>query len=149
MLSFIFRRAALVTVAACGVLIASCGGGGGANEVPDTGATLEGTVTYGTDKVLVAMVVAQGESWSATGFVGEDGRYKIENAPLGQVQIGVNTEAGKGQLMSKIMAQAQGKLKGRPPKVVEVPAKYADPRKSGITTTVQEGTNTFDIKIPR
>jgi hypothetical protein len=92
--------------------------------------------------MLVAMVVAEGGS-SVQGFIGEDGRYKILNVPVGEVKLGVNVEAGKGQLMSKIMA------KQAVPKVVNVPAKFADPATSGLKTTVNAGPNTYDIVIPK
>jgi hypothetical protein len=118
-------------------------------RLPETGATLEGTVSYGGTKVLVALVIAQGPNGAATGFIGDDGRFKLENVPLGEVNIAVNTDAGKGQLMSKIMAQSQGKARGGPPRVTEVPQKYADPGRSGIKTTINPGANTFDIVIPR
>jgi hypothetical protein len=89
------------------------------------------------------MVITAGEGGGAQGFVGDDGRYKIENVPLGEVKIGVNVEAGKGQLMSKIMS------KQAVPKVVNVPAKYDNPDTSGITTTINKGANTFDIVISK
>jgi hypothetical protein len=50
--------------------------------------------------------------------------------------------------MGRIMAQSQGKANGAP-KLIDVPAKYADPAKSGITTTVSKGENKYDIVIPR
>jgi hypothetical protein len=116
---------------------------------PETGATLEGTVTYGGQKVTVALIIAQGPNGATTGFVGDDGRYKLSNVPLGEVHFAVNSEAGKGQLMGQMMAQSQGKAKGAPRVAVDVPAKYADPTKSGIKTTVSAGPNTFDIVIPK
>lgn len=115
---------------------------------PESGATLEGTVTYGTEKLKVALVIVQGPNGSANGFISEDGRFKIENVPLGEVNIAVNTEAGRGQLMSKMMAQSQGKAKGIP-RVIEVPAKYADPAKSGLKTKINAGANEFNVVIPR
>jgi hypothetical protein len=30
-----------------------------------------------------------------------------------------------------------------------VPSRFADPSKSGIKTTIKEGSNSFDIVIPR
>ena len=54
---------------------------------PETGATLEGTVTYGGQKVTVAMIIAAAENSSARAFIGDDGRYKLENVPLGQVRL--------------------------------------------------------------
>jgi len=115
---------------------------------PETGATLEGNVTYGKEKIAVALIIAQGDSGSSQGFVDDSGHYKLTNVPVGEVHLAVNTDAGKGQMMSRVMAQSQGKAKALP-KVVEVPAKYFDPIKSGIKTTVNKGENTFDIVISR
>src|SRR5262249_29246725 len=102
------------------------------------------------EKVLVAMVIARGQGSDVTGFIDDDGRYKLLNVPLGEVSIGVNTDAGKGQLMSKTMARTAGKQKGMPiPKVTDIPARYHEPSRSGIKTTVNKGPNQFDIVITR
>src|SRR5262249_61302369 len=102
------KSQATLAVAAWGLLlVGGCGPSG--VRLPETGATLEGTVTYGKEPVLVAMVIIQGEGGAATAYVGDDGRYKAVNVPLGKVQIAVNTAAGKGQMTGKIMAQSQGK----------------------------------------
>jgi hypothetical protein len=113
---------------------------------PETGATLEGTITYGKDMVGAALVVVQNDSGSATAFVDDNGRFKLNNVPLGEVRIGVNTDAGKGQAMGKLMAQSQGKAQGGP-KIVDVPSRFANPATSGLKTTIQKGANTFDIVI--
>jgi hypothetical protein len=130
-----------------GLLLAGCIG---RREVtyPETGATLEGTVAYGKDKVGAALVIAQNNSGAATAFVDDDGRYRMTNVPLGEVSIGVNTEAGKGQAMGKAMAAAQGKAKGAP-RIIDVPGRFAEPATSGIKTTINKGENTFNIVIPR
>jgi hypothetical protein len=130
-----------------GLLLVGCIG---RSEVryPETGATLEGTVTYGKEKVGVALVVAQNSSGSAQAFIDDDGRYRMTNVPLGEVNIAINTDAGKGQAFGKFMAAAQGKAKGAP-RVVEVPIRFADPNKSGIKTTISKGENTYDIVVPR
>jgi hypothetical protein len=142
------QRLATLAVAACGLLLA-----GGcdltAKRLPETGATLEGTVTYGQEPVMVAMIIVQGEGGASTTYIGEDGRYKAENVPLGTAHLAVNTAAGKGQMMGQIMAKSQGKGQGSLPKMIDVPAKYADPTTSGITTTINKGANTFDIVIPK
>src|SRR5262245_17480770 len=110
------------------LLLAGCG----PKEIryPETGATLEGTVAYGKDQVGAALVIAQNASGSATAFVEDDGKFRLQNVPLGEVSLAVDTNAGKGQAMSKFMAQSQGKAKGAP-KIIDVPAKYRDPAKSG------------------
>jgi hypothetical protein len=141
------QRLARFVLLGLGLLLAGCSR---YREVryPESGATLEGTVTYGKDKVGAALVIAQNGSGAATAFVDDDGRYKLTNVPLGEVSIGVNTEAGKGQAMGKAMAAAQGKAKG-PPRIIDVPSRFANPATSGIKTTINEGANTFDIVIQR
>jgi hypothetical protein len=138
---------ALLALLGLGWLLAGCSR---YNEVryPETGATLEGTVHYGKEKVGVAMVVAKNDKGSATAFIDDDGRYRMTNVPLGEVNIAVNTEAGKGQAFGKFMAASQGKAKGAP-RVVDVPMRFADPDKSGIKTTISKGENTYDIVVPR
>lgn len=137
-------------VAGCAMLAASCGERG--TRLPDSGATLEGIITYGGTKVPYAEVNVVGPTSMATGNVQEDGRhdgrYKVDNVPLGEVKIGVNPVAAKGEFMSKIMAESKGKAKGTP-KFVDVPAKYHEADTSGLKTTVQKGLNTFDIVIPK
>jgi len=140
------RLALLGLVAGFAVLAASCGERG--ERLPETAASLEGTITYGGAKVPFAMVTVMGQNGMATGNVHEDGRYKIANVPLGEVNIGVNTMAAKGEYVSKVMAESKGK--GRSPsKFVDMPAKYHDQETSGLKTTVKKGVNTYDIVIPK
>ena len=123
------------------------------SRLPETGATLEGTVTYGGETVPMALVVVVSPKGQATGQI-EEGRYKVENAPLGDVNIGVNTEAVKGQMISQQMAQSykgpgKGGTRAPAPHLVEVPSKYWEAEKSGITTTVKRGKNTHNIVLSK
>jgi hypothetical protein len=68
---------------------------------------------------------------------------------LGEVNIAVNTDAGKGMMRGRQMAAGQGKQKVSLPKLIDVPPRYADPTTSGIKTTVQKGDNTYNVDIPR
>jgi hypothetical protein len=113
--------------------------------IPETGASLEGTVTYGKAKLEAALIIVVGEKGSATGTI-ENGRYKVLNAPVGKVTIGVNTEAAKSELKGKMMAPGP---KPPMPKLIDVPARYFDPTKSGIETTINKGDNTYDIVISK
>jgi hypothetical protein len=149
------------TVLAAGfaVLAASCSGG--PERLPETGATLEGTITYGSEKVMFAQIVVSSPTSTAFGTVGEDGRYKVENCPLGEVTVGVNTEAARGDYVSMTMSQSYkgpdaGKDKSGKkatitgvPKFVNVPNKYHEPSTSGLKTTINKGSNTYDITIPK
>jgi hypothetical protein len=122
----------------------------GQSEVryPETRATLKGTVSYGKDRVGAALVLAQNAAGSASVFVDEQGNFELTNVPLGEVNLAVNTDAGKGQAMGKLMAQTQGKAKGAP-RIIAVPKQYQDPAKSGIKTTIAAGPNHYDIVIPK
>jgi len=115
---------------------------------PETGATLEGTVRYGDQTVAVGLVIVQNDKGSAQGFIDDEGRYKLENVPIGEVNVAVNTDAGKGQLRSRSMAQTKGKTAALP-KVIDLPAKFQNPGQSGIKTTVNKGANEFNIVIPK
>ena len=147
------QRATAGVTAVCVTLLASCSGKG--ERLPETGATLEGTVTYRGQKLSFAAIFVKGPDAMAQGKVGEDGRYKVENVPLGEVEIGVNTSASKGDYMSLSMAQSykgpegKGKARASLPRFIDVPERYADPETSGIKTTVQKGDNTYDIVMPR
>ncbi len=132
---------------------AGCGPPGGYITYPETGATLEGTVTYDGQPVGVAMIIVRqdgptGPNNPVVGFLGDEGRYKLENVPLGEVQVGVNTAAAKGPAMGKMMSQTQGKGK-RPMKIIDIPGKYGDPVRSGLSTVIQKGPNVFDIVIQK
>jgi hypothetical protein len=140
------QRLALLALLGLGLLLAGCGPKG--KRYPETGATLEGTVKYGEDTVGVALVIAQNDSGSATAFVDDNGRYKLVNVPLGEVNLAVNTEAGKGQAQGRFMAQSQGQGQAAP-KIVDVPKEYFEPSTSGIKTTIKKGENRYDIVIPR
>lgn len=109
---------------------------------------LEGKITYKGQPVPYAMVIVTNGRDSATGNAASDGTYKVEYAPLGEVQIGVNTDAGKGIMMSANMAGQHSDGSKPAAKFTAVPKKYFEPTTSGITTTVtEEGPNKFDIEI--
>jgi hypothetical protein len=129
------------------VTAAGCGGYVHQEKLPESGATLEGTVKYGSDPVEFAMILVTAANGSATGRVGNDGHYRVDNVPVGEIKIGVNTSAGRGDYQSKVMAASASKSSA--PKFIEVPAKYADPESSGLTTTVHAGSNSFNITIPK
>lgn len=149
------RRGAAAALVAAAAAVAGCGGPR-EERLPETGATLEGTITYGGEAVHFAQVQVMGGGKSAIGRVGEDGRYRVENVPLGEVTVGVNTAAATGEYRSKAMQSGVNKGpegKGKPtaplPRFVELDKKYFDPATSGFKTTVQPGANTYDVKVPR
>jgi len=122
-------------------------------RLPETGATLEGTVTFGGEKVPLAQINVLSEKGQGIGQIEEDGRYVVKNAPLGLVRIGVNTESMRSQAISQQMAASykgpgsKGASRAPAPRFISLPAKYQDPENSGITTTVRKGKNAFDIVL--
>jgi hypothetical protein len=120
-----------------------------AERLPESGASLEGTVKFRGEDVRFALIIAQTPAGSATGKIGEDGRYKVENVPLGEVRIAVNTEAGRGDFMSMSMSRSAKGGESVMPMFVDVPGDYGDPETSGIKTTIHKGQNHFDIVIPK
>ena len=149
----LFRKLLLGLTAAAAVTAVSCVRGGGVEPIPETGATLEGRVTYGDQPVPMAFViVAQTGGGSSTATADDDGNYKVENVPVGDVLIAVNTDATKGMMGGRAMAGTDPKAKGKKtvtPKLVEVPKKYHSPDTSGLTTKTQTGANQYDIKLPK
>jgi hypothetical protein len=140
-------------VALCCAALTSCGDKVERLELSD--ATMEGTITYKGEPVPYALVIVTNSGGpggvggsSATGNAAKDGTYRVEHAPLGLVEVAVNTDAGRGMMMSDVMAASQSKDKGKAAaKFVAVPEKFHNPTTSGITTTVVDGPNKFDIEI--
>lgn len=135
----------LATVLCC-VALTSCGDKVERME-PFSDATLEGSITYQGQPVPYALVIVTGERQSVTGQAASDGTYTVQRAPLGLVSIGVNTDAGKGMMMGAARAGQHGGGAKPAAKFIDLPKKYHNPTSSGITTTVLDGPNQYDIAI--
>ncbi|MEY4396052.1 MAG: hypothetical protein RL595_3301 [Planctomycetota bacterium] len=138
------------------LIICVMGCGQRAYEIPDSGATLEGSVTYDGKPVPMALIVVRSETATADARIVEPGKYKVPSVPIGKVKIAVDTDAMRGELMSRSMAQAykgpggqSSAEAGKKLSFIAVPGKFADPDSSGITFEIKKGANTFDIVIPR
>ena len=151
-----FRTAFRLAACALPLALASCSMHGPTEPLPETGTVLEGTVTYNGKPVPMALVMVQATppmSGSAQAFADDSGHFRVENVPIGKVQVGVNTEATKGQMMSRAMAgtdpnaKATGGNKAKMPAMVEVPKKYHATDTAGIDTTTAKGENKFDIQL--
>lgn len=132
-------------------LLAACGVS--ESELAESGATLTGTITHKGTPIEFAMVIVQSKdgAQSAVGKVNDDGKYSVSNCPIGEVLVGVNTDAGRGEFTSKTMQQNSAALdpkaskKITSPTFIEVPKKYFDPATSGLTTTIKAGENSYDL----
>jgi hypothetical protein len=135
----------LVRLSAAGLLAALLTGCGGDDGKGGTfnGVEVSGTVTYDGQPVedgLVTVTTDDGKSSSAK--LEDGGKFTLPNAPTGPVKIGVNTQMAKAEAMMN-QKESKGKMKV---KLVEVPAKYAQPSTSGLTDTITAG-KPLDIKI--
>lgn len=149
----VLTRLCSATLLAGSILtLSACGEKGSA--LPKTGATLEGSVHYGDEIIQFALIIVQNSSGSAQGSIGDDGKFKLSNVPLGEVNVAVNTPAGQGDFMSKNMSGAykgpQEKLgKKVSLKYTQVPKQYHEPGTTPLKTTIVAGPNTYEIKIPK
>jgi hypothetical protein len=135
------------TFAGMAFMLCSCGEKG--ESVPQTGATLDGTVMYGDEPIHFALVIVTGQSGAAaTGKIDEEGRYHLDNVPLGEVKVAVSTKAGQGDYMTQVI-NPENKKKGKNYKFTQVPDKYQDPGTTTLTTNISKGPNTYEIKIPK
>jgi len=98
--------------------------------------------------------VADKGGYSGSATIGEDGTYKVTDAPVGPVHITVDNS----------MLQAQHAPRAEPPKrpdagaaetrdtakgkYVAIPNKYAQPNKTDLTYTVSPGPQTHDVELP-
>jgi hypothetical protein len=121
--------------------------------LPESGVSVTGTVTYNGEKVMFGLVRVSGGGKEAAGKIDADGKYTVLNCPLGEVSLGVNTNAGRGDYQSAMMAGGvykgpEGKGKGKVNvKFIDVPEKFADPATSGLKHTLAAGENKHDIVI--
>jgi hypothetical protein len=156
----LFRKILIAVALLVGMLTVfslSCSVNGPEVPMAQTGASLEGKVYYGDSVVTNSMIIVvfQGSNpGSSISSSDDEGNYKVENAPLGKVIIGVNSEAAKGKAFGAAMATVNPLEKGKVkkltlPKVSDVPKKYHEPDTSGISTEIKSGKNEFDIRIPK
>jgi hypothetical protein len=129
-------------------------------------ATVEGKVTVdgapaNSGIVAFTSVDGKGRIASMAGAIQSDGTYRIPNAPLGAVKVSVApltlTQTRGARRKEKVIKRMEMKQKGQTDlpqaapapdaPVVPIPKKYADADSSGLTTTLNPGTNTYDIEL--
>lgn len=125
--------------------------------IPETGATLTGTVTVSGEQLRFAHIFVRGaDGTMSQGAIGSDGTYTVNNVPLGEVTVAVNTEAARGDSIAAGMAgsyagpEAGGGKTGKAKLAgfVNLKESYFDPEKSGLKTSIKAGSNEFKIELP-
>jgi hypothetical protein len=131
---------ALASTVLVSFLAAGCGGA-------NTGA-VSGTVTYKGKPVENGVVTFWGADNRAAFSPLENGTYRIADAPVGPVKITVQADLPAEEFEDAPLTPQTKKVpKKRPPPAVKPPSKYADPEKSGLTFTVQPGSQEHNIAL--
>jgi hypothetical protein len=103
-----------------------------------TGAEVAGKVTLDGKPFAGGTVVFAGPTDAATAEILPDGSYRASNVPLGPVRVVIVT-SGPSSTKSQ---------SGRGPAVQPAaPARYRDAKTSGLSLTVAEGDQVFDVPM--
>ena len=132
------------------VLAAAAGGCGRST------ATLSGTVTYRGRPVTSGEVVFLAEVGTATAHapIGPDGHYTVKGVPRGTVKVAVDNPPpswyATGQRLPAVLANDPEvrEARARAAHYVPTPPRYRDPNQSGLTHTVEKGSQAYDIALP-
>jgi hypothetical protein len=118
-----------------------------------------GTITFITDKDV-------NKQTTFTCPIDGEGKFRAIGLPLDSTaKVGVDTSSAKGPLvfggdkvpapgqvppevLAKVPEAAKGGSRGAPKKYREIPPKYVDPAKSGITVTITQATQEQNIELP-
>jgi hypothetical protein len=128
------------------VAIVFLGCGGGRRE---TLGKVSGRVTLRSAPAYPSVVifVNQQQGIHTTAIVGEDGQYSVKLArgdglPLGTYQVAVTPGPGKAPSFTP-----GPPIRVDSSKYPKIPKTYQDPKTSGLTLTVKEGDNPFNIEM--
>jgi hypothetical protein len=138
-------RPAAAAIGLAALLLPSCSTAGAFKPLPETGATLGGTVRFKNEPLRIGTVIVQGAHEGAQGKIHEDGHFTVGNVPLGEVTIAVTMGPAHGEVIGLAAAQKARGEHVSVPKIVNIPAKYSDASSSPLKTTIQKGENNYDI----
>lgn len=136
--SFVLRSSFIAGFSLSLLLLNSCGG-------RPTG-VVSGEITYKDQPLSLGTVAMIAEDGTVASGMINDGRYNIENVPVGPVKITVHVYPP-----SPMMAPPTGPVAGSKQKpllvFVPIPDRYADASRSGLTYTVVKGPQTHDVAL--
>jgi hypothetical protein len=137
---------------------------------PNAPAQVSGTVTYNGQPLKGGMLTLHSKDAGVySAGIRSDGTYSATDLPAGEMVVTVETESvnpnkktpqyggGRGapppkgagpQPYKPPGAPADAGTKGPDPaEYVKIPAKYADPKKSGLTVTLSQGRQTHNFEL--
>ena len=116
-----------------------------------------GKVTYQNATVTDGTVTFHGADGKSTiARIESNGTYKATKVPLGEVKVTVTTMGSTAELekTAQSMAKFGNKRFGKGKEfqtnvnIVSVPTKYSIPDTSGLSLTVKQGMQSFNIDLP-
>jgi hypothetical protein len=117
-------------------------------------ATVKGTVTYKNSPLTSGEVRFIGKTGTVprAALIASDGSYQIDDAPLGEVHVAVVSLKGAGSVFPPMMGGKTSDKKSVPGKESKrptsaIPAKYNDPKTSGLVFTITTGSQSIDIPL--
>jgi len=134
------------------VLLVGCGGS-------STG-SVSGKVTFQNKPVVCGSVTIIGSDKKArNGAIQPDGTYTVEKVAVGEAQVGVMSPNPNIQVEFTKGRRGKGKGENTEPtaklpkevldKWVPISRDYDNPEKSGLSLTIAEGENTFNIVLTK
>jgi hypothetical protein len=125
--------AAVALLAACG-----CGGNG----------ELTGTVTYRGQKLRSGAVQVRGSDGIVrASLIDADGRFVVPGVPTGPTAVAVSSLGTRPGRSVPAARGGRGARLDPTPSFSLLPVKFSDLDRSGLGTTVEGGTNVFDIEL--
>ena len=119
-----------------------------------TGASVEGVVKYRGSVLTggtIRLVSVSDDNKSTTGLINPDGSYVVENAPLGEVKVVVDTELAKIDMVAlhKLGGSDVDPTKlGPPMKYMKIDEQLSNPDKTPLRLTLRKGHQELDVNIP-
>jgi len=122
---------------------------------------VSGKVTYRGKPLPAGTVIFVTQAGGGFSANIRDGEYRVERLPEGPAKIAVSTPANTAHLkglIAKMQPPPEMRKKARPDQpaeeppadvpTVQIPARFQDPEKSGLTYTVKSGSQKYDIDLP-
>ena len=158
------------TMALAAILFTLLAAPGCGPNLKDRG-TVKGRLTFNGEPVPGATIAfVTDDNLQGSGHTDENGDYEVRDAPVGKTRVFINAPKARpgiamsGGVKPPEVPKGSGPMKppdgekfpqpeDKPPpkidpaKVKPIPQKYELPETSGLTFTVEKGTQTFDIKL--
>jgi hypothetical protein len=118
------------------------------------GATVTGKVMYKDRPVTYGSIIFLKDKTARSGFIEPDGSYTVEDVPAGTVKIAVisrNPSKGRSVLRGQKPVppgkKGTASAKTASNQWFPLPAKFEDPKTSGLGCTIDSGSVVYDIQL--